>query len=166
VRADNIVQTTGGVNLIEVEPGQLVGAKDLLFQGNVYYPSGDAFSIVWGARPLGDLAPWRGEAGQEQVGGREVGIVADPLLARPGGGGTIGNPDLLATLSAYQLQDGSPAVDAGIDLAAELGLSVAPRDFFGGLVPQQGGFDVGASELQRQDTALDPASATAAEQVP
>jgi hypothetical protein len=157
---NNIIQTTGGVNLIEVEPGQLVGAQDLLFQGNVYYPSGDAFRIVWGSRALGDLAAWRGEAGQEQVSGREVGIVADPLLAQPGGGGTIGNPDLLGTLSAYQLQDSSPAVDAGIDLAAELGVSVAPRDFFGSLVPQQSGFDVGASELQRGEAALDLSAAS------
>jgi hypothetical protein len=103
--------------------------------------------------------------GQEQVGGREVGIVADPLLASPGGGGTIGNPDLLGTLSAYQLQEGSPALDAGIDLAAELGVAVAPSDFFGSAVPQHGGYDIGASELQGQVSALNgssPADATRA----
>jgi hypothetical protein len=147
---NNIVQTTGGVTLVEVEPSALVGARDLLFQGNVYYAGADPFRIVWGARDFGDLASWRADAGQEQVGGRDVGLAADPLLALPGGGGTIGAPGLLATLAAYQLQDGSPAIDAGIDLGAELGIATGSRDFFGRAVPQQGGYDVGAAELGEQ----------------
>jgi hypothetical protein len=147
---NNIIQTTGGINLVEVEPRALVGARDLLFQGNVYYASADPFHIVWGARDFADLASWRSEAGQEQIGGREVGLVADPLLALPGGGGTIGAPDLLGSLAAYQLQDGSPAIDAGIDLGAELGIATGSRDFFGRAAPQQGGYDVGAAELGEQ----------------
>jgi hypothetical protein len=93
-------------------------------------------------------------------------ILVATLLASPGGGGTIGNPDLLGTLSAYQLREGSPAVDAGIDLAGELGLAVAPRDFFGGAVPQHGGYDVGASEHQGPESALDLAEPAGMMQAP
>jgi len=59
-------------------------------------------------------------------------------------------------LSAYQPGDGSPAIDAGIDLAADLGISTGSRDFFGSPVPQHGGYDVGAVEIKRADAADSP----------
>jgi hypothetical protein len=143
---NNIIQTTDDVTLVEVEASQLDGASDIQFQGNLYYPTGDQFRIAWGFRQIGDLDAWRATAKQERVDGHDVGLVADPKLAKPGTGITLDNPDLLGSLGAYWLQDGSPAVDAGIDLAAVFGLGPVSQDFYGSPVPQGGGYDIGAHE--------------------
>ena len=52
--------TTGGVPLVEIEPSQLAGAKDLLFQGNVYFPGDGPFRVIWGRETFATLDSWRG----------------------------------------------------------------------------------------------------------
>ena len=74
------------------------------------------------------------------------GISVDPKLIAPGGGGTIGNADLLYTLSAYQLTSTSPLMDAGIDLQSQYGINAGTQDFYGTLIPQHNGYDIGAAE--------------------
>lgn len=49
-----------------------------------------------------------------------------------------------ATSAGYRLMNGSPMVDAGVDLAT-LGINAGARDYFGDLSPQ-GGFDIGTDE--------------------
>lgn len=99
------------------------GSKDNVFDGNLYYgnhrdPPKDAYAIT-----------------------------ADPSLVRPGGGGTIGDPHKLHTLSAYRLLPGSPAIDRGVDLRSVLPADAGGRDFFGTAVPVGGAPDVGAHEF-------------------
>lgn len=67
-------------------------------------------------------------------------ITADPLFVDPGKGGTgVGRPVDPSSLTGYQLQSGSPAINAGIPIKDNGG-----RDYFGNLV--NGVPDIGAYE--------------------
>jgi len=68
-------------------------------------------------------------------------------LTSPGGGGTIGNSDLLNTLSAYTLLTASQMRDSGLNIQTLFGINPGSTDFYGVLIPQNGAFDVGASEF-------------------
>ena len=143
---NNVLQTTGGLALVDVSASQLDGATALRFEGNSYYASGAPFVIRWGATTYVSLHAWRA-SGQELRSGIPTGTSSDPLLNAPGAGGTIGDPGRLETLAAYRLRDGSPAADSGLDLHALDGLSIGGRDFSGTTVPQGSGAAAGAHEL-------------------
>lgn len=143
---NNIFQTTDGVALLEVGPNGLEPRSTFLFQANDYYPSGGSFRLAWGGRVFEDLDAWRAATGQEPAGATAAGRSIDPQLANPGGGGTMDNPDLLASLSSYRLQDSSPLVGAGLDLAATFGLDPGRRDFYGQALPASGPLSIGAHE--------------------
>ncbi len=156
---DNIFITTGGVPVV-VYYG---GGTDNLFQGNDY--SGSTFQIQWLNTTYFSLDTWRAGTGQEMLNGAAVGYEVDPQLRNPGGGGTIGNADLLSTLSAYRLLSTSPLRHAGLDLsqfgivwdpynfAGDAFLSrhfrTTPKDFYGNLLPAPGSslFSIGADQL-------------------
>ena len=68
-------------------------------------------------------------------------IYADPLLNDPTYHGA-GFPN-----TAFTLQSGSPAIDAGVDLVALGYISdMGPHDFFGNPIPN-GNYDIGAHEF-------------------
>ena len=157
---NNIFITTGGCPVAEGGTG-----NDVLFQGNDYWSSGARFQIVWDGVTYTSLKAWRAATGQEMLGGRAVGYRVDPLLNNPGGGGTIGNPDLLYTLSAYQLQSTSSLRQHGLDLS-QFGIvwdpygfasdpflgqffSATPEDFYGDPLPAPGSklFSIGADQF-------------------
>lgn len=156
---DNLFVTTGGVPLVTYSGG----GTDLLLQGNDYWPSGSAFAIQWLGTTFQSLHSWRMTTGQERLGGHAVGYRVDPQLVNPGGGGIIGNADLLDTLTAYQLRATSLVGHAGLNLNqlgiawdaygfagdAFLSLFFDPmaRDFYGDLLPAAG-FSIGADQLQ------------------
>lgn len=140
---NNILQTTGGLPLVVVSGTQLDGASGLLFQGNAYHASGAAIAIRWGATTYASLSAWRA-TGQEERAGTPTGTSADPLLAAPGSGGTIGDPARLETLGAYRLRAGSPVADSGLDLQATSAVDMGPRDFSGAAIPRGAGFPAGA----------------------
>lgn len=119
-----------------------------LFQGNDYFNGSGTFALRWGTTTYTSLSAWLAAAPtQERVSGTVVAKNVNPLLTSPGGGGTIGNADLLETsLTAYKLQAGSPLIDAGLNLPALFGTSTGPRDFYGDSIPQNGAFDIGADE--------------------
>ncbi len=77
---NNVIQTTGGVPLVEVSAGQLSFGSDLLFQGNAYYSSGAPFGVIWGTTTHASLGAWRAATGQERAGGANVGLDVDPRL--------------------------------------------------------------------------------------
>jgi hypothetical protein len=131
---NNIFITAGGV--------PVVGRAEGRFQGNAYWSSGGAFNLAGYA----SLAAWRAATGQETLNGQPTGYDIDPILANPGGGGTIGDADRLATLTAYQLQQRSPMIDAGLNLPSLFGVNPGPNDFYGVTLPQYNGYDVGAGE--------------------
>ena len=74
------------------------------------------------------------------------GAIVDPQLTKPGGGGTVGDPQRLSALDAYRMRPASPLIDAGLDLHKELGWDVGARDYFGNAVPAGTAPDIGAHE--------------------
>jgi hypothetical protein len=141
---NNIIQTTGGVRLIEAQASALDGAKDIRFEGNAYYSTGGSFRIVWGATTYTSLAAWRA-AGQERLNGLDVGLNVNPELLAPNAHIAFNNAGMLPGLYAYRLGADSLLIDAGLDLRT-LGVNPGTRDYFGGALPFNGAFDVGAHE--------------------
>ena len=150
---NNLLQTTGGLPLVDVSSSQLDGSTGLRFEGNAYY--GEAgFKVRWAGTIYNDLTVRR-STGQEIRSGIPVGIAADPMLTAPGAGGTIGDPSRLETMAAYKLRDGSPAADSALDLAVTDGIDMGGRDFSGAVVPQGAGYAAGAFEAAPLSAAPD-----------
>jgi hypothetical protein len=141
---NNILQASGGLPLVEVAASQLDGSIGLRFESNAYHGT-SGFHVRWGASVYTDLTAWR-TTGQETRSGVPLGISVDPLLVAPGAGGTIADPSRLETMSAYRLQQGSPAADAALDLDAVDGIDMGGRDFSGAVAPQGAGYAMGAFE--------------------
>jgi hypothetical protein len=137
---NNILDATGGVVLVS---SPAVGTGAILFQQNDY--SG-AFRLVWGTGSYAGLDGWRQATGQERLGLTPTGLAMDPRLANPGHGGTVGNPDLLASLGAYRLSSGSPLVGSGLNLETWFGTDPGGQDFYGDQIPVGSALSVGASQ--------------------
>lgn len=142
---NNILVTLGGLPIVDVSPTQ-AAATDLRFEGNDYFASGAPLSVRWGSTTYSTLTAWRA-TGQEIVGGVAAGSSVDPLLVAAGAGGTLDDATKLESMSAYRLSEGSPMIDAGLDLRGRFGIDPGTRDYFASSLPQRGGFDVGAGEL-------------------
>ncbi len=119
------------------------GAEKGRFVGNLYWAMGDGGFSVDGYKNFDE---WVAATGQEKIGDRVVGLYVDPLLKK-NGSGLLTDPDLLTTLTEYQLEPDSPAIDAGLDLLKQFGIDPGRRDFYGALLPQNGKYDIGACEL-------------------
>jgi hypothetical protein len=143
---NNIVYATSGLKLLDSDAAY--AATSVLFQNNVWYATGGAFSIKWGATTHTSLSDWRA-TGQEMDGANAVGTSNTPNFVSAGGGGTIGDAAKLHLMTAYQLLPGSSAIDAGRDLSS-LGISFGSRDYFGQAPNYNGAFDVGAFEWRNR----------------
>jgi hypothetical protein len=141
---NNIITTTGGVPIIQVPPAQ---GSDLVFQGNNYFSSSGPFQIFYNGQIYSSLSAWRNATNQEKLNGNPVGTSVDPQLTNPGGGGTLGNADMLRALTAYTLKRTSPLKNTGLNLSVLFGLDPGPRDFYGNLLPNGTGFSVGAHDI-------------------
>jgi hypothetical protein len=139
---NNLFITTGGVRLVEAVNNQ----PGVLFQGNNYWSSGGAFSIRWTGTTYASLNAWRSATGLEMVGIAQVGLSIDPQVVNAGGGGTLGDAALLETLTAYQLKQWSPLVEAGLNLSSLFGISPGSRDYYGNPVPNGLTMDIGAHD--------------------
>jgi hypothetical protein len=159
---NNIFMTTGGLPVVDY----FGGASDLRFQGNDYWSGGAPFQVQWLGTTYTSLTAWRAGTGQErgtyngQV--RNLGLERNPQLIAPGHGGTVGNPNQLITLTAYQLKGTSPVRHAGLDLSQfrvvwdpyafaddpflALYFNPTAQDFFGDPLPPAGSnlFSIGA----------------------
>lgn len=140
---NNVFYVTGGLPLV-IAP--TVVTSSLVFQQNDYYSATGAFSVTWGAARYTSLATWRSATGQERLGNAPTGLTLDPLLVSAGGGGTLGNADLLGNLTAYKLQATTPLLNSGLDLQGIFGISTGGRDFYGLALPNGAGFELGAAE--------------------
>ena len=159
---NNIIQSAGGIRLLEVQASALDQATDVRFEGNDYFPSGGTFKIVWGATTYASLAAWRAATGQERLNGRDVGAAVDPEFARPNTHLSFNNANMIGGLYGYRLKPSSLLIDAGLDLRA-LGVDPGTRDYFGGGLPFNGSFDVGAHEYRVTCAwSIAPGSASAA----
>jgi hypothetical protein len=92
------------------------------------------------------LSDWRLNRNQEKIGTDTVGLYLDPLLTNPGTEIIIGNTDNLNTLTAYQLNSNSPAINKGLNLQTLYGVNMGLNDFFGNVIPNSL-FDIGAHEF-------------------
>ena len=142
---NNIFVTTGGSHVVQVF-APVSPSQGLLFQGNDYHASGAAFTIYYNDNFYSSLSQFQAFAGQEKFNGRRVGSAVDPQLTAPGGGGIIGDPDLLDTLEAYKLLRKSPLKDKGLNLPLFFGIDPGPQDFYGHPIPNSAGFSVGAHD--------------------
>jgi hypothetical protein len=138
VFANNIFQTAGGVPLILD-----YSTSGATFVGNDYWTSGGAFAIRYHGARLTNLLAFQA-AGQETLNGKATGHNIDPKLENPGKGPTIGNADLLNTLSAYLVGSTSGVLNAGLNLTSLFGVGSGQRNFYGKLIPPNGPFDIGA----------------------
>jgi hypothetical protein len=143
---NNIFVTTGGLPLVDIVTRSASQQSGLLFQGNDYWSSGYPLKIKHGGTTYSSLSAWRSATGQEKNGGTNTGMNVNPGLANPGGGGTIGNADLLSTLGSYKLGTNSPMKDAALNLRSVFGLDPGPTDFYGTSIPQGASYDLGAHE--------------------
>lgn len=136
---NNLFLSAAGAQLVNL--ANTAHAPDFL--GNGYYATG-TFAIRDGGTVYSSLAAWRAATGKENHLGTPVGLQADPLVVGPGLAGTIGAPYTQYTLPNYQLSNGSPAMDAGLDLLNTHGIAVGIRDFFGTPLGATGTMDIGA----------------------
>jgi len=107
---------------------------------NIYYGGATFSQWLVGTSTYTTLAAYQTGTGYESLS-----QVADPLLANPGGGGTLSwTPSLhngpQPNPAAYWLSSGSPAINAGATVSG------ATRDYYGNTVPGAGGYNIGASQ--------------------
>jgi hypothetical protein len=128
---NNIIQTSANVNLVTFAYCN-INPDEIHFQGNAYYMNGGGFRvIIVEGDVFHSLAEWQAGMQQEMVDGSASGMNVDPQLTDPGHGGTIGNADLLSTLSAYRLLSSSPLGQAGFNLYEQFGTLFGWQDFYG-----------------------------------
>jgi hypothetical protein len=142
---NNVIYAVGGLRMISAPA---VSTAALIFQQNDYFSPSGAYSFAWGAQRYTSLTAWRTATGQEKLTGKTVGLTVDPKLTSPGGGGTFGNADLLANLTAYFLQPATPLRDIGLALGG-FGINPGGHDYYGVAVPTGAGPEIGASELSQ-----------------
>lgn len=104
------------------------------FEGNCYWSPGGKSSV----QEYESLHDWAAATGQEQVGGKIVALYADPLLVDAGAAPAV-KPEELEKLLAYRLREGSPCIEAGIQIEDNGG-----RDFWANEVPEKGKPSIGA----------------------
>jgi hypothetical protein len=134
-------------NILMTQAGPIVCAKAALgpsaalLQGNDYYTSSPAWSVLWGTASYASLSAWRSATGQETRAGKPTGFAMDPELTGPVLGlraTTVGEAD-----AGFALRPGSPLIGAGLRPPRLHGLQSALRDYAGRLVSAQSP-DVGA----------------------
>ena len=122
----------------------LGGSENGRFEGNIYWAMGDGGFLVDGYT---DIQKWIAATGQEKLGSRVVGHYVDPLLMKDDPG-LLTDPMHLSFLTPYQLLNGSPAIDTGLNLKELFGINPGDRDFYGSPLPQGSKQDVGACEYR------------------
>ncbi len=132
---NNLLITVNGVQLLS-------GYGSAVLQGNAYWSSGASENI----NGYSSLAAFRTASGQEMLNGQPTGTDANPMVNAPGTSGTLGNANLLDTITQYQLQSTSPLINAGLDIQSLFGIITGAQDFYGIPTPEYGGYTIGASE--------------------
>ena len=111
--------------------------KSVTFDYNLYWYTGTGDPVFkWGRKTYTGFSAFQNGSGQEANG-----LYVNPMLNNPT------YHDAGFPVNAFTLQSGSPAIDAGADLAA-LGYvtDMGSHDFFGNAIPANGVFDIGAHE--------------------
>lgn len=140
--SNNILQTTGGLELVWVDK-----PTDIRFEGNNYWSSGSSFKVKWVSTTYSSIQAWRDATTQERQNGIATGSFLDPQLIDPGKGGTISDPNLLNTLSSYKLKSTSSLIGKAISLQSEYAINIGTTDFWGNTLEQRTDLCIGAHQL-------------------
>ncbi len=143
---NNIIITAQAKKVIDIP----IPSNEWTFKGNCYWTYGDQIEIAWNRKTYTNLEEWRNATDQEVLNGDPVGFEVDPKLIEPGYGGTISDPNRLATLSNYKLQPDSPLIDRALNLQSLFKIDPGSRDFYGTILPQFSGYDIGACEVTQK----------------
>lgn len=135
---NNIFQTTGGANLIDIPVGY-----SAFFAGNLYWSSGAAFKIKYQGATYSSVAAWRTATNNEKVNSTLTGVTANPTFNNAGGS-TIMFPNQTYQLNSYKLLAGSPALNVGLNLTSLYSLNTGNRDFFGNPIASGALTNIGA----------------------
>ena len=142
---NNAFYADSGATILSVSVDQLNGAIDLRFEGNNYWGRVAPPKFIWGNSTYVGLDAWRTASGQESLGGSPTGFAVAPIFNAPGAGGTIGNADLLANLTAYKLKSTSPLINKALNLL-QFGVNQGSNDFWSQTTPFGSQYDIGAHE--------------------
>ena len=122
------------------------GGKASMYN-NIFYNAGGEKAVSWGKNSTYDNNLYYGFNNLPEDANK---VVADPMFVDPGKGGTGTQGDsAIDTLSGYQLQANSPAVDAGLAIENNGG-----RDYFGNKLTD-GKTDIGAAEYVKTTSEVD-----------
>ncbi len=147
---NNLFFTSGGETLVSVVDNQ----EDIRFLNNAYWSDGHPLQVEWKGVIYRSISAWMECVNdQERIGSRILAIQADPMLAGPGTGGTLGDPNLLHTLTGYKLKSGSPLIRRGLNLSHLPGVDPGSYGFFGARIspetPPAIGANVAAGSLSQ-----------------
>jgi hypothetical protein len=120
--SNNIFYRTHGEIMSVTEP------SSLNFTGNDYFGHG---AIIWNSNPYSTFGAWQAATNQEKAGGTNMGQTVEPQLVVYGGGPTRGIGYSPSSLTEYQLQLGSPMLNAGLDLTRLYGIEPGTTDYYG-----------------------------------
>lgn len=107
-------------------------------KNNIFYNLGTSATTTWGRNFSYENNLYYGYDSTPEDSSK---IIADPMFADPGTGGTgVLGDSAIDTLGGYRLREGSPAIDAGLEIEDNGG-----RDYFGTPLTD-GKTDIGAAE--------------------
>jgi hypothetical protein len=139
---NNIFYAANGADVINIPTGY-----DADLYGNLYYSDG-AINYKYHGSLYTSLTDFRTATGKEYLSGNNTGLEADPMLTDPGNGGIIGFGNYLINLTAYQLQENAPCIDAGIDINTAFGIDIGSRSFYSVYTYIAASQDIGAHERE------------------
>jgi hypothetical protein len=119
-------------------------AATAFFFNNDYWGGSQGINFYIGSSVYTSLSAFR-QSFNETLNGQNYGYTVNPQLSSPGNAGTVGVGSL-STLTNYQLQTGSPMIDAGFNLASQWGYQPGSVDFNGLSIPYGNAYDMGACE--------------------
>ncbi len=111
------------------------------FQGNCWFPLDNNYFL----NNVNEFYSWALASNQELLNGEIVGMFADPKLINPGKS-NLTDPEKLTEITDYKTEEGSPVIDAGIDLKTLFNIDPGTRDFFGNKIKFGDAFDMGVYE--------------------
>ena len=125
---NNIVQTTGGVLLVDADSA----AAYAQLNGNIYWSTGSSFKVRWSGTTYNSLESWRSATAREMYFDTPTGMFSNPLLTAPGTASHLNNAYKLTTLTQYKPLPTSPVIDATVNLPSPFkGYTPPTVDFFG-----------------------------------
>lgn len=138
---NNVFYSAGNSSLIQ---GTTDSTRTEFF-GNTWFGE-DRFLVGYGGKLYTSWEQFIAESGQEVINGEVVGLNVDPMFTDVFNGQTFSNADLLHMLEAYKLLEGSPLINAGLDLQALFGINPGMTDFYGNPLTIGYTLDMGANE--------------------